>query len=121
MVSIRGAICIEKNDKAHINECSKKLVETIIIENNIDIDQIVSIIFSATKDINAAYPAPSVRELGIYHAGIMCFQEMDVVDSMPMCIRVLMLVNQDRKQNEVQHVYLNGAQKLRPDLTHVRK
>lgn len=116
MISIRGAICINENTKESILNNTKLLLKTIINENDLDIDLIISVIFTATKDLTAVYPAPAARELGIVEAGLMCMQEMYVENSMPMCIRVLMNVNKDCCQKQVKHVYLNGAERLRPDL-----
>lgn len=116
MVTIRGAICIAENKQEDILSNTKILLENMIESNQIELDQIISITFSATKDITAAYPAPAAREIGIFHAGLMCLQEMYVENSLPMCIRILMFVNKPCCQNEIKHLYLNGAEILRPDL-----
>lgn len=116
MISIRGAVGVDKNEKESILMNTKLLLEHIIKENEIAVEEIVSIIFSATKDLTAHYPAPAARELGIYDASMLCVQEMYVEKSMPMCVRILMNVNKDCCQKDAKHVYLNGAQCLRPDL-----
>ncbi len=116
MISIRGACGVDENTKESILMHTKQLLEHIIKDNNIHIDEIISIIFSTTKDLSAAYPAPAARELGIVDAGLFCVQEMVVEDSMPMCMRILMHVDKACLQKEAKHVYLNGAQSLRPDL-----
>lgn len=116
MISIRGATGVTENTQESIWLYSKQLLEQIIKENKIQAEDIISILFSATKDLTAAYPAPICRELGIYDAGILCVQEMNVENSMPMCIRILLHVNKDCCQKDAKHLYLNGAQNLRPDL-----
>lgn len=116
MITIRGAVVINENTKESILGGTKKTLEQIIQENEIQIDDIISIIFSATRDLTASYPAPVARELGIFDASLICVQEMYVENSMAMCIRILMNVNKDGCQKDVKHVYLNGAQSLRPDL-----
>lgn len=114
--SIRGAVTIEHNTKENILYNTKLLLNEIIKQNDIYIDDIISIIFTATKDIDAAYPAVAARELEIIHAGLMCFQEMYVKDSLKMCIRILVNIETDKKQKEMKHIYLKDAKKLRPDL-----
>lgn len=116
MVSIRGAIVIEENTKESILKGTREMLEKLIEINDIEIDEIISIIFSATRDLTASYPAPVARELGIFDASLLCVQEMYVENSLSMCIRILMNVNKDCCQKEVKHLYLNGAEKLRPDL-----
>ncbi len=114
--SIRGAITIEENSRECILENTKVLLNDVINSNNLDLEDIVSIIFTATKDIDAVYPAVAAREVGIVEAGLMCTQEMYVKGSLEMCIRVLVNVECDKKQKEMKHSYLKGAVKLRPDL-----
>ncbi|MCT4688317.1 chorismate mutase [Vallitalea sp.] len=116
MVSIRGAITIDTNTKENIINDTKTLLKDILISNNINNDQIISIIFSATKDLTAAYPAIGAREIGIVDASLMCVSEMYVENSLEMCIRVMVTVNIPKSQNEVKHIYLKKAKSLRPDL-----
>lgn len=116
MVSIRGAITIEKNDKKQILEATKKMLVEIGEKNNLDKNNVISIVFSATKDLNAEYPAKAARILGYNQCSLMCFNEMEVVESMKKCIRVMVLYNGFLKQNEINHVYLGKTKKLRPDL-----
>ncbi len=118
-IAIRGATTIENNTKKEILEASKELLESIIKENSINIDEIISILFTATKDISKAYPAVAARELGITQAALMCMQEMYVEESLPMCIRVMVEIQRNpihKKDLTGCHVYLRGAKKLRPDL-----
>jgi len=116
MVSVRGAIVIEENTKESILNGTREVLEKMINVNEIEIESIISIIFSATRDLTASYPAPVARELGIFDASLLCVQEMYVENSMAMCIRILMNVNKECCQKDIKHVYLNGAQNLRPDL-----
>jgi chorismate mutase len=74
------------------------------------------VIFTATSDLDAAYPARAAREMGWVHVPLLCMQEMAVVGSLPRCIRVLVLWNTDRPAGQVRHVYLRRARALRPDL-----
>lgn len=117
MVAIRGAICVQ-NNIASISSQSIKLVENIMIANSIDADNIVSIIFSATADINAYNPSTAVRQsYGWNNIPFFSVQELQCVGSLPNCIRVLIFVNQNIDKDNIQHCYLDGAENLRSDLT----
>ncbi|CAK9331395.1 chorismate mutase [Thermoanaerobacter kivui] len=91
------------------------LIKEIIEVNKLKERDIISIFFSATKDLDAAYPAEAVRNMGITSVPMMCFQEMDVKGSLSHCIRVMLLINCD-EEKEIKHVYLKDTKKLRPDL-----
>lgn len=116
MFSIRGAITIEEDSRKEILEASDELLREIIRRNEIVTEDIISVIFSSTRDVSSAYPAEAARAIGINHAGLMCLQEMHVEGSLDKCIRVLTLVRGDRMQDEAKHVYLRKASSLRPDL-----
>lgn len=117
---VRGAITIEQDEANEIWESTAALCAEMVKQNNIGPEQIASITISTTPDIHAAFPAKSVRSMeGWQYVPIMCMHEMDVPGALPLCIRVLMHVNTDTAQQDVVHVYLNDAVKLRPDL--VRK
>lgn len=115
MAVIRGAICAN-NTIEDISSKSLELVNSIIQENNVNLQHISAIIFSATKDLDACYPAKAVREqLGLSNVAFMCFQEMDVVGSLDHCIRVGIFVD-GFSQSNVKHIYIARAQDLRKDL-----
>ncbi len=115
--SVRGAITIEKNTRDDILNNTEMLLNEIFKANGISESDVVNIIFTATKDIDAAYPAVAARGLGIIHAGLVCMQEMYVEGSLNMCIRVLVMAETDKAQDELIHVYLKGAKRLRPDIS----
>lgn len=117
IVSIRGAITVEHNDRIEMLEATKEMLQAIITDNQINLDEIIQIHFTATKDLDAVYPAVAARELGIVTSSLMCFQEMYVQNALPKCIRVEMQVEKDglTRQN-VKHQYLREAKRLRPDL-----
>lgn len=115
MKTIRGAITAE-NTLEGIKEATSELLSTILKENNIKKEDILFANFSATKDINKAYPAKFAREcLDFSNVPMMCYQEMDVVGSLKKCIRVLIVV--DTEIENIKHIYLKGANVLRPDLS----
>jgi monofunctional chorismate mutase len=116
MISIRGAIVAEHNTRETILLRTKELLEEIIKTNTLELEDIVSIIFTTTKDLTAVYPAVAAREIGVVETSLLCVQEMYVENSMEMCVRVLLHVNSNKKQKEAKHIYLNGAESLRPDI-----
>lgn len=115
-ITIRGAITVQKNSKEEIINCTSKLLKEIIQKNEIKNNDIISIIFSSTKDLNQEYPAVAARDLGLNHCGMLCLQEMDVENSLRRCIRVLFFIDSLKSQVEAKHIYLREAIKLRPDL-----
>lgn len=117
MISIRGAITVEENTRTQILENTRELLQAIVEANALENEQIISILFSATEDLDAAYPAIAARELGITDASLLCFQEMKVQGSLTMCLRVMLHVEKDSCQKEARHVYLKGAKILRPDIS----
>jgi chorismate mutase len=89
----------------------------MIRANNIDVNDVGSAIFTTTRDLNATYPALAARQLGWYDAALLCGHEMDVPDSLQMCVRILIHWNTSLRPEEINHVYLHGAKELRPDRT----
>jgi len=116
MVSIRGAITVNEDKRDEILESTRILLTSMIEKNRLQIEDIVSIIFTCTKDIESVYPAVAAREMGIDRAGLMCLNEMYVKGSLEKCIRVLIHANMNINQKDVKHVYMRGAEILRPDL-----
>ncbi len=116
IVSIRGAITVATNTETDIFEASKILLEKIEEENKISKEDVISIVFTATKDLDQAYPARAARDLGYTYQALMCYNEMYVAGSLDKCIRIMLTCNSDRKQEDVKHIYLEGARILRPDL-----
>jgi chorismate mutase len=113
---IRGAISISRNTRDEIISSTKTLLAKMIRINKIKVEDIASVIFSATRDLDAEFPAIAARKLGWKNVPLLCTYEVDVPGSLPRCIRVLMHVNSKKSQSAVKHVYLNDAKKLRPDL-----
>lgn len=118
---IRGAITVEENSKSCIWENTKIMLNEIIDKNNLDIEDIISVFFTCTRDLDMAYPAVAAREVGIVDAALMCVQELYVVGSLEMCIRVAVNVETNKKQKDMQHIYLKGAERLRPDIVNKNK
>ncbi len=115
-IFIRGAITADKNEKNEILKKTRTLLEEIIRENSIVKEDILSILFTATRDLDAVYPAVAAREIGLTEAALMCVQEMYVQGSLEKCIRVMVTAASNKKQCEAVHVYREKAEILRPDL-----
>jgi chorismate mutase len=113
---IRGATSVEANDAEAIVAATRELLACIATANGLAMEDVASVIFTATPDLDTAYPALAAREMGWSDVPLLCMQEMAVVGSLPRCIRVLLLWNTNRSADQVQHVYLNQARVLRPDL-----
>src|SRR5699024_693916 len=117
MISIRGAITVEENTVECILNNTSLLIQKIELENNLIKEKVISILFSATNDLNKVYPAKAARDLGYVNSGLMCFNEMAVEGSLDRCIRVMILYNSNINQEDINHIYLKGAKILRPDLS----
>lgn len=116
--SVRGAITVEQNSEEAILQATARLLSEMIRSNDLEIERIVSVLFTVTRDLTKAYPAAAARKLGLTRAALMCVQEMFVEDSLEKCIRAQMDADMDRAQSDVRHVYLGGARRLRPDLAY---
>jgi chorismate mutase len=112
---IRGATTVAENTREAILEATRELLLRLIEANEIVVDDVASAIFTTTPDLNAEFPALAARELGWRETALLCGHEMNVPESLPRCIRVLIHWNTSRRASEVVHVYLRDAQSLRPD------
>lgn len=114
--AIRGATTVTANTIEAIREAVTELLEAIEIHNSLAPDDIVSIIFTATQDLDAIFPAAIARERPHWQSvPLLDVQQMHVAGSLDKCIRVILHVNTPKLQSEMQHVYLRGAKNLRPD------
>lgn len=114
---IRGATTVKNNEEKDIINNTKRLIESMVDKNDIKMESISHIFISATKDLNATFPAKALRGIpGSTYVPVMCMREIDVPGSLSKCIRVMMVVNTNKKQTEMQHVFHNDAIKLRPEL-----
>lgn len=110
---IRGAITVENNTSDAVKSATLELLYELINQNNIDKNLISHVIFTLTDDLNAEFPAKFARhDLGWNSVAMMCFHELDVPDSLKMCLRVLIVLNCS-ENFEPKFVYLKGAAKLR--------
>ena len=110
---IRGATTVTENTKDAILSGTTELLERLVDENGIQREQLAAAIFTTTRNLNAEFPAVAARQLGWTDVALLCSHEMDVPNALPSCIRVLLLVNTDKRQQELANVYLRGAKNLR--------
>lgn len=113
---VRGAITVDENSKEEIVHRTEELLRAIVTVNKIQTNDIASAIFTVTDDLNAEFPAVAARKLGWIHIPLLCSREIPVRGSLGMCVRVLLHINTDKNPEEIVHVYLRDARKLRPDI-----
>ena len=114
---VRGATTVTANAREEILAGARQLLALMIHLNGIDPADVCSVIFSATVDLNAEFPALAARQLGWIDVPLLCTNEMQVPGSLPRCIRILIHWNTDKRQDQIRHVYIQEAKKLRPDLS----
>ncbi|CAN5570515.1 chorismate mutase [soil metagenome] len=112
---IRGATTAIANTAEDILEATVELMHALITLNDLNTDDVASVIFTTTPDLNATFPAVAAREIGWNEVPLMCSHEMDVPASLQKTVRVLIHVNTTRTASEIKHVYLKDARKLRPE------
>jgi len=113
---VRGAICASANSREAIFDATRQLLVHMFAKNDIEIADIAAVFITATRDLNADYPAYAVREMGLKLVPLMCATEIDVPGALQHVIRILILVNTDKPLDQIKHLYLGDAARLRPDL-----
>ena len=114
--AIRGAITLEVDERSHLHERTKELVDAVMRENALTTDDVISAIFTVTPDLVSDFPAAAARDMGFGAVPLMCAQEIPVPGALPRVVRVMMHANMDVPRDEVVHVYLREAVALRRDL-----
>ncbi|MET8046807.1 MULTISPECIES: chorismate mutase [unclassified Streptosporangium] len=114
--AIRGAIQVEANDRDAILSGVTELVTEVMGRNRLTTEDVISVIFTATPDLTAEFPALAARKLGFHDVPLICASEIDVPGALPRVVRLMAHVEVDRSRQEVQHVYLRGAVALRVDI-----
>jgi chorismate mutase len=118
---IRGATTVDANTREQIIARTMELLEELMGKNGTAIEDVASAVFSVTDDLNAEFPAVAARKLGWIYTPLFCTREIPVPRSLALCVRVLLHVNTEKRQEEMVHLYLHDAEKLRPDLDHSAK
>lgn len=112
---VRGAITVKENSEEAILTATRELLQVIVKRNGMRPEDVASVYFTTTADLNATYPALAARQIGWSDVALLCGHEMAVPGGLPMCIRVLIHWNTSHSAKEIVHVYLREAQSLRPD------
>jgi chorismate mutase len=119
--AIRGATQLEDDVREHMLERVAEMVRDVIESNQLEVDDFISIIFTATSDLVSEFPAYAARRLGFGDVPLICARELEIEGSMPRVVRMLAHVETELPKADITHVYLHGAANLRRDLTHVRE
>lgn len=120
MRAIRGATQLVEDTREQMLERVTEMVTEVMAANKLDVDDFISVIFTATSDLVAEFPAYAARRLGFGEIPLICARELEIDGSMPRVVRMMAHVDTDLERREVTHVYLHGAAALRSDLTKVR-
>ena len=114
--AIRGATQVSVNSSVAIADGVRELLPAMLKANEIELDDVISVLMTATPDLTADFPAASARDVGFAGTPLICAVEIAVPGALERIIRVLMHVNSDKSKAEISHIYLHGATALRKDL-----
>ncbi|HZC73038.1 MAG TPA: chorismate mutase [Jatrophihabitans sp.] len=114
--AIRGAIQVDANERDEILKGASELVTEVLHRNGVEPADLISIVFTATPDLNAEFPAYAARLLGLTDVPLLCSTEIAVPGSMPRVLRLLAHIETQLTRADIRHVYLRGANALRTDL-----
>ena len=114
--AVRGATQVDRDEREVLLAAATELVSAVLERNAIDPADLISVIFTATPDLTAEFPAYAARQLGITDVPLLCATEIDVPGAMPRVLRLLAHFESDLSRGAVRHVYLHGAAQLRTDL-----
>src|SRR3984957_1962866 len=114
--AIRGAVQVEANGRTSILEATPELVTEVMARNSLVPDDVISVLFTATPDLTAEFPALAARKIGFHEVPLMCAAEIAVPGAMPRVVRLMAHVETDRPRAAIQHVYWRGAATLRLDI-----
>ena len=118
--ALRGATTVDVDTPEQINERVGTLVNEMLARNDVDKDDLISVIFTATDDVTSMFPAAAARAVGLGDVPLLCARELEIEGSMPRVVRMMAHVETDLPRADITHVYLHGAAALRRDLARVR-
>ncbi len=114
--ALRGATTVDADTPEQVTDRTCELLAAMLERNGVDHDELVSVIFTATRDVVSMFPATAARTLGLGDVPLLCAAEIDVPGATPRCIRILAHLTTERSRSDLHHVYLHGARGLRDDL-----
>ena len=115
--AFRGATQLSADTKEEMKSAVVELLKEILSSNSLTTDDLISILFTATPDLQSDFPAAGIREFGLLDLPLICAQELDIKGALPRTIRLMIHANSPLSRKEISHIYLRGAAVLRPDLT----
>ncbi|HET6881943.1 MAG TPA: chorismate mutase [Pirellulales bacterium] len=113
---VRGATTVDHNTRDELLKATRQLLALMIRQNGIEHEDVASAVFTTTADLNAEFPALAARQLGWLDVPLLCTHEISVPGSLARCVRILIHWNTSKTLEEIHHVYIRDAAKLRPDL-----
>ena len=116
LIGIRGATMLQNNDATEMKSAVIELIKECLTKNSVKNEDLVSIIFTTTEDLNCSFPAASAREIGLGDVPLLCSKEIDVPGAPKLVVRILIHTYSDLDRKNVSHIYLRGAEVLRQDL-----
>ncbi|GAA2520251.1 chorismate mutase [Rarobacter incanus] len=114
--AIRGATQLDIDERDHMAQRTKELVGAVLDANGLSTDDLISVIFTATPDLVADFPAAAARDMGMGSVPLMCAVEIAVPHALPRVVRLMMHANTDTARDQIRHIYLHGATVLRKDI-----
>ena len=114
--AVRGAIQIDADNRDAILAGAAELIVEILRRNELTSPDLISMVFTATPDLTAEFPAYAARQLGLVDVPLLCASEIAVPGAMPRVLRVLVHTETALDRSAIRHVYLGGAAALRTDL-----
>ena len=118
--AVRGATQLDDDVREHLLERVAEMVTDVMTSNDLEVDDVISVLFTATSDLVSEFPAYAARRLGFGDVPLLCARELEIAGSMPRVVRMMAHVETDLSRKDVTHVYLHGAAALRRDLAKVR-
>ena len=114
--ALRGATSVDEDTSAQVAERTTELLSSLLDRNGAAIDDVISVLFTATPDVRSTFPATAARAIGFGAVPLLCATEIDGPGAMPRVVRVLVHLYTERPRDELHHVYLHGTAQLRDDL-----
>ena len=115
--AVRGATQLDEDTREHMLDRVAELVTDVMNANGLDVDDFISIIFTATSDLVSEFPAYAARQLGFSDVPLVCARELEIDGSMPRVVRLMAHIETELPRSDITHVYLHGAANLRRDLS----
>ncbi len=117
--AVRGATQLDEDVRDHLLDRVAEMVQDVMSSNDLEVEDFISIIFTATADLTSEFPAYAARQLGFADVPLICARELEIEGSMPRVVRMMAHIDTDLARDEITHVFLHGAAALRRDLAKV--